>query len=176
MEFSAAEQEQPAADEDVHPSLLQKAAHFCFGLIKKHPFADGNKHIGAHVMLVFLALNGIELQYTQTELSDIILPLAAGAVQSSDLLNWILTHQLKKVILLQMAFFMSCRVCAAYDRPDPGYTYHSGVSLFYYIPHRTFPLSICNTQMVNPQISVAGIDENVNCYLTGNSPTVYFFL
>ena len=62
--------------------------------MKDHPFVDGNKRIGAHVMLVFLALNGIELQYTQTELSDVILQLAAGTIQSSDLLDWILTHQI----------------------------------------------------------------------------------
>ena len=80
--------------EDVYPSLQQKAARLCFGLVKNHPFVDGNKRIGAHVMLVFLALNGIELQYTQTELSDIILQLAAGTIQSSDLLNWVLTHQI----------------------------------------------------------------------------------
>ena len=80
--------------EDVYPSLQQKAAHLCFGLVKDHPFVDGNKRIGAHVMLVFLALNGIELQYTQAELSDIILQLAAGTIQSSDLLDWILTHQI----------------------------------------------------------------------------------
>ena len=80
--------------EDVYPSLQQKAARLCFGLIKNHPFVDGNKRIGAHAMLVFLALNGIELQYTQTELSDIILQLAAGTIQSSDLLNWISTHQI----------------------------------------------------------------------------------
>lgn len=80
--------------EDVYPSLQQKATRLCFGLVKNHPFVDGNKRIGAHVMLVFLALNGIELQYTQTELSDIILQLAANTIQSSDLLNWILTHQI----------------------------------------------------------------------------------
>ena len=80
--------------EDVYPSLQQKAARLCFSLVKNHPFVDGNKRIGAHVMLVFLALNGIELQYTQTELSDIILQLAAGTIQSSDLLDWILTHQI----------------------------------------------------------------------------------
>ena len=80
--------------EDVYPSLQQKAARLCFGLVKNHPFVDGNKRIGAHIMLVFLALNGIELQHTQTELSDIILQLAAGTIQSSDLLDWILTHQI----------------------------------------------------------------------------------
>lgn len=80
--------------EDVYPSLQQKAARLCFGLVKNHPFVDGNKRIGAHIMLVFLALNGIELQYTQTGLSDVILQLASGAIQAPDLLNWILTHQI----------------------------------------------------------------------------------
>ena len=45
--------------EGVYPSLQQKAARLCFGLVKNHPFVDGNKRIGAHVMLVFLALNGV---------------------------------------------------------------------------------------------------------------------
>ena len=80
--------------EDVYPSLQQKAARLCFGLVKNHPFVDGNKRIGAHAMLVFLALNGIELEYTQTELSDVILQLAEGTTPSSGLLEWILTHEI----------------------------------------------------------------------------------
>ena len=80
--------------EDAYPSLQQKAARLCFGLVKKHPFVDGNKRISEHAMLVFLALNEIELQHTQTELSDVILQLAADTIQFSDLLNWILTHQI----------------------------------------------------------------------------------
>lgn len=80
--------------EDVYPSLQQKAARLCFGLVKNHPFADGNKRIGAHAMLVFLALNGVELQHSQTELSDVILQLAAGEIEATDLLHWILAHQI----------------------------------------------------------------------------------
>ncbi|MDO4279918.1 MAG: type II toxin-antitoxin system death-on-curing family toxin [Lachnoclostridium edouardi] len=79
---------------DVYPSLQQKAARLGFGLVNNHPFVDGNKRIGTHAMLVFLALNGIELQYTQTELSNVILQLAAGNVPSSALLEWILSHQI----------------------------------------------------------------------------------
>ena len=79
--------------EDVYPSLQKKAARLCFGLVKNHPFVDGNKRIGAHTMLVFLALNGIELQHTQSELSDVILQLAAGEIEATDLLRWILAHQ-----------------------------------------------------------------------------------
>lgn len=79
--------------EDMYPSLQQKAAQLCFGLVKNHPFVDGNKRIGAHAMLVFLALNGIELQHSQTELSDAILQLAAGKMEAAGLLRWILEHQ-----------------------------------------------------------------------------------
>lgn len=85
---------QTFSGEDVYPSLRQKAARLCFGLVKNHPFVDGNKRIGAHVMLVFLALNGVELQHSQTELSDIILQLAAGEIDAERLLHWILSHQI----------------------------------------------------------------------------------
>ena len=83
--------------EDVYPSMQKKAARLCFGLVKNHPFVDGNKRIGAHAMLVFLALNGIELQHTQSELSDVILQLAAGEIEATDLLRWILAHQVYKL-------------------------------------------------------------------------------
>ena len=63
---------------DLYPTLEQKAARLGYGLIKNHAMIDGNKRIGAHAMLVFLALNGIRLQYTQEELYTIILDVAAG--------------------------------------------------------------------------------------------------
>jgi death-on-curing protein len=55
---------------------------------------DGNKRIGAHTMLVFLALNGIELQYTQKELYEIILDIAASKKEYEDLLQWVMAHQI----------------------------------------------------------------------------------
>ena len=48
-------------------------------------------------MLVFLALNGIELEYTQNELSDVVIGTAASGVSFEDLLQWITDHQLQKV-------------------------------------------------------------------------------
>lgn len=47
--------------EELYPTLLEKASRLGFGLIKNHPFIDGNKRIGTHAMIVFLALNHIEL-------------------------------------------------------------------------------------------------------------------
>ena len=80
-------------DTDIFPSLQQKGARLGYGLICNHAFVDGNKRIGAHAMLVFLSLNGIELEYTQQELSDIVLHIASGALQFEDLLMWIIQHQ-----------------------------------------------------------------------------------
>lgn len=79
---------------EVFPSIQQKAARLGYGLIKNHAFLDGNKRIGTHIMLVFLALNKIELDYTQTELSDTILKVASDEYSFEDLLKWILDHQL----------------------------------------------------------------------------------
>ena len=53
---------------------------------------DGNKRLGTHAMLVFLALNGYELSYSQKELSDTILALASGEIGEEDILQWIIAH------------------------------------------------------------------------------------
>ena len=58
---------------EVFPSIQQKGARLGYGLISNHVFLDGNKRIGAHVMLVFLALNKMELEYTQDELIKIVM-------------------------------------------------------------------------------------------------------
>lgn len=79
---------------EIYPSIPQKAARLGIGLTQNHAFIDGNKRIGAHAMLVFLALNQIELSYTQSELSDIFLAIAAGTYSFADLVQWILKHRI----------------------------------------------------------------------------------
>ena len=63
---------------ELYPSIQAKAARLCFGLVRNHAMLDGNKRLGTHVMLVFLALNGYELSYSQKELCDVILALASN--------------------------------------------------------------------------------------------------
>lgn len=77
----------------LYPSVQQKAARLCHSLVQNHPFVDGNKRIGVHVMLVFLATNGVELDHTQEELIDLGLGLAASKISDEEVLRWILSHQ-----------------------------------------------------------------------------------
>ena len=93
LESALAAPFQTFGGEPVYPSLQAKAAQLGFGLIRNHPFVDGNKRIGAHTMLVFLAVNGIELRYEQQELIDIVLSVAAGQIDRQGLLQWILDHE-----------------------------------------------------------------------------------
>ena len=79
--------------DELYPTIQAKAARLGYGLIKNHCRIDGNKRIGTHAMLVFLALNGIELKYMQKELYETILDVAAGKIEYEDLLQWVLDHQ-----------------------------------------------------------------------------------
>lgn len=78
---------------DLWPTVQAKAARLGYGLIKNHTMVDGNKRIGIHTMLVFLSLNGIELNYSQADLYQIALSVAAGKEGTETLLKWILEHQ-----------------------------------------------------------------------------------
>ena len=80
-------------DRDLFPSIQAKAARLGYGIIKNHPFVDGNKRIGVHLMLLFLYFNNVELSYTQEELSNIILMVASGEKNYENLLDWIIEHQ-----------------------------------------------------------------------------------
>lgn len=77
---------------DLYPALIQKAARLGQSLISNHPFVDGNKRIGIHTMLVFLAANGVEIECTQKELIDVGLSLADGTMNAEKLLIWLSSH------------------------------------------------------------------------------------
>ncbi len=71
------------------PSVIEKAVRLGSGLTQNHPFVDGNKRIGVHAMLVVLALNGIQLDYTQDDLVSVSLALASGTIGYDGLLAWV---------------------------------------------------------------------------------------
>lgn len=74
---------------ELYPTVSEKAARLGFSLIANHAFVDGNKRIGMLVMLVFLRLNGIELNTTSAELARVGLAVAAGEMRYDALLEWL---------------------------------------------------------------------------------------
>ena len=78
--------------QDLYPSVLEKAGRLGYGLIRNHPFLDGNKRIGVHVLLVCLALNGVRLSYDDEDLIQTALGVASGSVVFEEFCRWLSEH------------------------------------------------------------------------------------
>lgn len=71
------------------PDLADLAAAYGYGIVRNHPFVDGNKRTGAVVMELFLALHGVELACSDAELVETILALASGDLSQEALAAWL---------------------------------------------------------------------------------------
>ena len=74
---------------EFYPTILEKAVRLCFGLVKNHPFVDGNKRIGAMALLSTLDLNNISIRTNNAELIEVILSLSYGKIDYDYLLRWV---------------------------------------------------------------------------------------
>jgi len=74
------------------PTVQSKAARLCFGIVKNHPFVDGNKRIGVLAMLTFLEINDIFLNCDDNELIKLGLELADGAIEEDEVFDFIVKH------------------------------------------------------------------------------------
>lgn len=72
-----------------HPRLSDLASAYAFGLIKNHPFADGNKRTGFAVAALFLQLNGSILMAGEVDAVVQTLALAAGEIGEKKFANWL---------------------------------------------------------------------------------------
>ena len=78
--------------EELFPDTKDKILRLAYGLIKNHSFRDGNKRIGALVLLVLLELNGWHVNATNEEFADIIMGIAASEKDDEDLKQWVESH------------------------------------------------------------------------------------
>jgi death-on-curing protein len=81
------------ADSTDVPAL---AAAYAFGLVKNHPYRDGNKRIGFLAMVTFLGMNGHDFSATDADVVAEILALADDAVSEEALAGWIRQHSSKR--------------------------------------------------------------------------------
>jgi death-on-curing protein len=71
------------------PTLSELAAAYSFGLVKNHPFVDGNKRIGFAIAAVFLQLNARMLVATEVDAVIQTLALASGEIGEKEYANWL---------------------------------------------------------------------------------------
>ena len=78
---------------EFYPTTEEKGARLGYTLISNHAFVDGNKRIGVFIMLIFLEVNGIELECTNQEIINVGLSVASGSMGYESLLAWARAHR-----------------------------------------------------------------------------------
>jgi death-on-curing protein len=68
----------------LHSDIYEMTAAYLFHLVKNHPFVDGNKRTAAVAALIFLALNGFDLDASEDEFADMVLAVARGQLTKAD--------------------------------------------------------------------------------------------
>jgi death-on-curing protein len=73
----------------LHADLLEMGAAYLFHIMQNHPFIDGNKRTGTVAAIVFLSLNGIELEADETQLEKLVIDVAKGKVGKNTVANFL---------------------------------------------------------------------------------------
>lgn len=71
------------------PGLFDLAAVYAEGIVKNHPFGDGNKRAGFMAAYTVLAVNGQQLEASEEEAVLQTLALAAGSIGADEFATWL---------------------------------------------------------------------------------------
>lgn len=77
-------------------TLIEMAAAYIAGIVRNHPFIDGNKRTGFVVGVLFLETNGCRFTAPEEDATRAMLDLAAGILDEKDFATW-LGHHAKKI-------------------------------------------------------------------------------
>ena len=90
LESALARPKQIQAYDD--PDLATLAAAYATGIIRNHPFLDGNKRVGFMVSYLFLACNNVTLTATEVSATRAVLDLTAGDMTEAQFAQWLRDH------------------------------------------------------------------------------------
>lgn len=65
------------------PDISDLAAAYLFGIVKNHPFIDGNKRTGFAAADLFLYFNGFNLETSSEDIIQLVVMVAAGEIDET---------------------------------------------------------------------------------------------
>jgi death on curing protein len=71
------------------PNLFELAAAYAAGIVKNHPFLDGNKRAGFMAAYTFLCANGLRFSASEEDVVIHTLALAAGDIDEAQYALWL---------------------------------------------------------------------------------------
>jgi death-on-curing protein len=71
------------------PGVIDMAAACAAGIVRNHPFIDGNKRTGFVAGILFLELNGYNFTASEEDAAQTVLKLAAGTLDEAGYANFL---------------------------------------------------------------------------------------
>ena len=69
--------------------LSTLAAAYTVGIVRNHPFVDGNKRVGFLASLIFLGLNKLWLTASEAMSTQAVINLVTGEITEQDFAQWL---------------------------------------------------------------------------------------
>ena len=70
-------------------NLFRLAGCYISGIVRNHPFIDGNKRTGLVIGGIFLERNGKSLEVSEEEATAVMMMLASGKVSDEKISSWL---------------------------------------------------------------------------------------
>lgn len=74
------------------PDLFEFAAAYLYGIVKNHPYSDGNKRTGFLAAYTFLYINGYEIEASEAMIVTFVQSVAAGEIDEDGATRFLADH------------------------------------------------------------------------------------
>lgn len=74
------------------PDAADLAAAYAFGIVRNHPFVDGNKRTAFVLAVLFLGLNGYRFNASEEDAAQTMISLAGGELEERDYAAFLRNH------------------------------------------------------------------------------------
>ncbi len=76
--------------------IVEMAALYTAGIVRNHPFVDGNKRTGFVIGVLFLELHGFDFKASEADATQAVIALAAGALDEVAFTTWLRENAKRK--------------------------------------------------------------------------------
>lgn len=72
-----------------NPDIIEMAARYTAGIVRNHPFVDGNKRTGFVIGVLFLELHSFDFKASEVDATQAVMALAAGRLDETGYTAWL---------------------------------------------------------------------------------------
>jgi death-on-curing protein len=76
--------------------VVEMAALYTAGIVRNHPFVDGNKRTGFVIGVLFLELHGFDFTASEADATQAVMALAAGTLDEAAYTGWLRENAKRK--------------------------------------------------------------------------------